>query len=168
VYVAKYTAARMACRIRPLTQVSAIVPLLKVATGAHIVFYGHYPDLLLTRRSSGVRRAYRAPFDALERATTRAADRILVNSAFTQRVYGALFGAAVAARADVLHPCVELPPDAALDAERSAWQDGVQLLQRSSRTGSMRCCMCSVWHTVLRCAQHNDLLRVLHHDPVPA
>lgn len=105
-------------------QVAAVIPLLRVATRAKLIFYGHFPDLLLALHSSPIRRAYRAPFDALEAVSTGAADRLLVNSAFTQRVYRATFGTAIGERADVLYPCVRIPPVDALAADRSAWRSG--------------------------------------------
>jgi alpha-1,3/alpha-1,6-mannosyltransferase len=80
-----------------------------------ILFYCHYPDQLLAPRGVGLaaralRAAYRAPFDALERAATAAADEVVVNSAFTRAAVRATFGAAVAGSPlRVLYPCAELP-----------------------------------------------------------
>lgn len=46
----------------------AIMPVLifRLFSKAQVIFYCHFPDKLLTRRSSILRRLYRLPFDALE------------------------------------------------------------------------------------------------------
>jgi alpha-1,3/alpha-1,6-mannosyltransferase len=105
-------------------QVPAVIPLLRLAV-PHVVFYGHFPDLLLAEHSSSLRRVYRAPFDILEHATTAAASRVLVNSYFTRGVYADTFGATSrAAHADVLYPCVQVPADDVLKESSSAWRKG--------------------------------------------
>jgi len=48
-----------------------------------LVYYCHYPDQLLAPARRGWYRAYRWPLDAMEGPAMRAADRVLVNSAFT-------------------------------------------------------------------------------------
>jgi len=48
-----------------------------------VLFYCHFPDLLLVQRRSRLRALYRAPLNRIEEATTGAADRLLVNSNFT-------------------------------------------------------------------------------------
>ena len=50
-------------------QVSVCIPVLKLSK-ARIVFYCHFPDLLLTQRKSLLKRIYRAPLDWLEEVTT--------------------------------------------------------------------------------------------------
>ena len=65
-------------------QVSAVVPLLRALTTARVLFYCHFPDLLLARPASRLHAAYRAPLDWVEQATTGAADAVVVNSRFTQ------------------------------------------------------------------------------------
>lgn len=49
-----------------------------------VLFYCHFPDLLLARRRSALHAAYRQVLDAIEEASTGQAHRILVNSRFTQ------------------------------------------------------------------------------------
>lgn len=49
-----------------------------------VLFYCHYPDMLLATRVQGLRQAYRRPLDALEEWSTGRADLCLVNSRFTQ------------------------------------------------------------------------------------
>lgn len=65
-------------------QVSAVNWLLRAFTSARILFYCHFPDLLLAVRRSRLHAAYRAPLDWVEQASTGAAHLILVNSSFTQ------------------------------------------------------------------------------------
>ncbi len=54
-----------------------------------VLFYCHYPDLLLARRGSRLRAMYRTPLDWAEQSSTGAADVILVNSEFTRGKRGA-------------------------------------------------------------------------------
>ena len=49
-----------------------------------VLFYCHFPDLLLVQRRSFLRSIYRWPLNAAEELTTGQADRLLVNSQFTQ------------------------------------------------------------------------------------
>ena len=55
-----------------------------------LVYYCHYPDQLLVPRRQGWYRAYRWPIDAVEGQSMRAADRVLVNSAFAARAAASL------------------------------------------------------------------------------
>lgn len=48
-----------------------------------MLFYCHFPDLLLVQRRSRLRSLYRAPLNRIEEASTGRADRLLVNSNFT-------------------------------------------------------------------------------------
>jgi len=100
-------------------QVSIVVPLFKWllnVTGktkhgrTSVVFYCHFPDMLLATRTTCLRRAYRAPFDMLEEATTGAADAVLVNSMFTSNVFGKTFRKLHRAglRPGVLYPAVDV------------------------------------------------------------
>ena len=63
-------------------QVSACIPVLKFGS-AKVLFYCHFPDMLLTNRQNLLKKLYRAPIDSLEERTTGMADKILVNSHFT-------------------------------------------------------------------------------------
>jgi hypothetical protein len=116
-----------------------------------VIFYGRFPDLLLAQHSSRLRRVYRAPFDLLERATTAAASRVLVNSHFTQGVYAHTFGeSSKAAHADVLYPCAQVPLYDALQEGRDAWRKGAGVQQASQETisahavfGRHRVCRCT-------------------------
>jgi alpha-1,3/alpha-1,6-mannosyltransferase len=67
-------------------QISASIPILRL-TGSKILFYCHFPDKLLTKRTTFLKTIYRLPFDILEEVTTKMADVIVVNSEFTQGVF---------------------------------------------------------------------------------
>ncbi|KRZ11798.1 Alpha-1,3/1,6-mannosyltransferase ALG2 [Trichinella zimbabwensis] len=51
-------------------QISAVVPLLRLFSRAKIIFYCHFPDQLLSERSSLVKSFYRFPIDQLEDYST--------------------------------------------------------------------------------------------------
>ncbi|KAF5020585.1 hypothetical protein F66182_7390 [Fusarium sp. NRRL 66182] len=69
-------------------QLSAGLPLLRyIAPAAPILFYCHFPDLLLAQgRESTLKRLYRRPFDWLEEWTMGFASAVAVNSGFTKGV----------------------------------------------------------------------------------
>ncbi|KAF9161614.1 Alpha-1,3-mannosyltransferase-like protein [Actinomortierella ambigua] len=71
-------------------QLSVSIPLLRW-TGAKIFFYCHFPDKLLTRRDSLLKRLYRFPVDLIEELTTGMADSIVVNSKFTAQIFAQSF-----------------------------------------------------------------------------
>ena len=54
------------------------------ASWLQVLFYCHFPDLLLVQRRSWLRSVYRWPLNAAEEFTTGQADKLLVNSQFTQ------------------------------------------------------------------------------------
>ena len=90
-------------------QVSAAVPLLRLLTRSRILFYLHYPDLLLAPRGSVLRALYRLPFDTLEQASTGLSHGVLVNSHFTAGAFRDTFRVLAAGGVEpaVLYPCVE-------------------------------------------------------------
>ena len=51
-------------------QVSACIPVLKLRRQAKIMFYCHFPDLLLTKRKNLAKAVYRKPLDWVEEKTT--------------------------------------------------------------------------------------------------
>lgn len=63
-------------------QISVCIPFLKIAK-SKVIFYCHFPDMLLTQRKSFLKKLYRKPLDWLEEKTTGMADVVLVNSKFT-------------------------------------------------------------------------------------
>ena len=78
-----------------IDQISAANPLLKWSRlGSNtpkIIFYGHFPDQLLSPRNSWIKKIYRLPIDWLEEVTTRCADVIVVNSRFTEGMFRKTF-----------------------------------------------------------------------------
>lgn len=83
-----------------IDQNPAGIPWLRHLSGARVVYYCHHPDKEISnslalqrardRGQSGpsvLRTIYRIPLDFYEEATTDSADKILVNSAYTQRVF---------------------------------------------------------------------------------
>ena len=89
-----------------------------------VLFYCHFPDLLLAKPLSWIHRVYRAPLNALEQASTGMAHRVLVNSEFTRGVFKETF-TVLDARGivpDVLYPAVVIPSDAEMSAMRTGWK----------------------------------------------
>ncbi|BGP13577.1 hypothetical protein JCM10213_008714 [Rhodosporidiobolus nylandii] len=91
-------------------QLSTTIPLLRWFGSNRVVFYCHFPDLLLAPGAAGrpgravdprgpkpfslgreIRSFYRAPVDLLEQTTTGEADKILVNSEFTGQIFQRTF-----------------------------------------------------------------------------
>ncbi|XP_057853789.2 uncharacterized protein LOC131063849 [Cryptomeria japonica] len=100
-------------------QVSAVIPVLKLKS-SKVIFYCHFPDLLLAQHTTMLRRLYRMPIDMLEEASTGMADLILVNSKFTASVFAKTFKSlhAKGINPNVLYPAVNVdqfgPPRAYL------------------------------------------------------
>lgn len=72
-------------------QVSVVIPILKLKKPTKVVFYCHFPDLLLAQHNTVLRRIYRKPIDFIEEITTGMADMILVNSRFTASTFANTF-----------------------------------------------------------------------------
>ncbi|KAM0897945.1 hypothetical protein ACQ4PT_022239 [Festuca glaucescens] len=91
-------------------QVSVVIPLLKVKKSSKIIFYCHFPDLLLAQHTTILRRLYRKPIDMIEEATTGMADLILVNSKFTAATFATTFRGlhAKGIQPGVLYPAVSI------------------------------------------------------------
>ena len=88
-------------------QLSVSIPILRL-TGAKILFYGHFPDLLLTNRRSWLKALYRLPFDYIEELTTYLSDKIVVNSKFTRDTFVSTFKSLNRHQIDVLYPGIRL------------------------------------------------------------
>ncbi|KAH9813793.1 family 4 glycosyltransferase [Melampsora americana] len=86
-----------------IDQLSAAIPLLRYLTRTRVIFYCHFPDLLLSKPISNqlqshpitliqrLKSIYRIPLDWIEEYTTGEADKILVNSQFTAKVFQETF-----------------------------------------------------------------------------
>ncbi|KAK8889989.1 Alpha-1,3-mannosyltransferase-like protein [Tritrichomonas musculus] len=85
-------------------QISAWLPILRLlCPKAKIIFYCHFPDLLLANHSS-FRKFYRLPFDWIEKFGIKRAHTILVNSKFTAGMTSKYLNIT---NVDVLYPCVD-------------------------------------------------------------
>jgi alpha-1,3/alpha-1,6-mannosyltransferase len=94
-------------------QLSAGLPLLAyLYPAAPILFYCHFPDLLLARgRESAIKRLYRWPFDALEQWSMTYAHTIAVNSLFTRDVVAKTWPKLIRqVPIRVVYPCVDITP----------------------------------------------------------
>lgn len=103
-------------------QVAAAVPVLRLLyPRARVLFYCHFPDMLLAPRTGALRALYRAPFDALEEVATGLAHGVLVNSRFTRGIFASAFKllAAGGLAPAVLYPCVDADTAAGMAATRS-------------------------------------------------
>ncbi|KAF3972298.1 hypothetical protein CMV_004188 [Castanea mollissima] len=91
-------------------QVSVVIPLLKLKKPTKVVFYCHFPDLLLAQHTTVLRRIYRKPIDFIEEITTGMADMILVNSRYTASTFANTFKHlhARGLRPAVLYPAVNV------------------------------------------------------------
>ncbi|KAI1095387.1 glycosyltransferase family 4 protein [Rostrohypoxylon terebratum] len=106
-------------------QLSAGVPLLQLLhPRARVLFYCHFPDLLLAQgRQHWWKRAYRVPFDLWEQWSMSFADAIAVNSTFTKGVVSRTWPAlARRKKLDVVYPCVDIKPKPKSEAGRPLWK----------------------------------------------
>ena len=92
-----------------IDQLSAGIPFLRwFWEDVHILFYCHFPDLLLVQdRESWHKRIWRLPFDWLEGWSIRGADKVVVNSGFTQSVVERIWpGLGGTQGVGIVYPCV--------------------------------------------------------------
>jgi alpha-1,3/alpha-1,6-mannosyltransferase len=87
--------------------VAHAIPALRAAIKKPIVFYCHFPDLLLNPPSRGLYGLYRIPIDRLEARGMRSADAILTNSRFTCSMCVKAFPD-TPAPPEVLHPGIDV------------------------------------------------------------
>ena len=90
---------------------SHVIPLVKRRTRRPVVFYCHFPDRLLTpeaRRATLGHRLYRRPIDRMELVGLQAADRVVVNSAFTAAMLREAFPAMRESTLTIVHPGVSV------------------------------------------------------------
>lgn len=89
-----------------IDQLSICIPVLKFfKPQMRVLFYCHFPDKLLSTRTSLVKELYRVPFDLLEGWSTGLADRIIVNSHFTASIFKKAFPR-IQQTPEVIYPCV--------------------------------------------------------------
>lgn len=92
-------------------QLSVCLPLLHLfqEKRSKTLFYCHFPDQRLAKRTGFIRKLYRFPFDVIEQFTMCSADSVVVNSNFTKSVYDHTFKLIKDFKIpDVIYPCVDL------------------------------------------------------------
>lgn len=124
---------RLAPDVFFVDQLSACVPCLKVlAPGAKVLFYGHFPDRLLTKREAGMiqrfKSMYRMVFDRIESWSTGCADSIVVNSKFTRSVFKQTFASLRTSDMKVVYPCVDISTIRDEEIGPTLWSDRTVLL----------------------------------------
>jgi alpha-1,3/alpha-1,6-mannosyltransferase len=114
------TAARSLVSTRPgydviiCDVVPHVIPWLKRRTSARLLYFGHFPDLPLTRTPRDDWYGwYRGPLDRWQSRGLAAADRILVNSRFTASAFRDAFPNLGSAPLVVVHPGITAPSCAA-------------------------------------------------------
>lgn len=90
-------------------QLSVGLPFLQAFTNAKVLFYCHFPDLLLSNKGKNwIKTAYRLPIDLLEQLTTGSSDKILVNSHFTRSIFYDTFKLLRDRKdVEVSYPCID-------------------------------------------------------------
>lgn len=88
-------------------QISSGIPILTLFK-QKCIFYCHFPDQLLTKRDSFLKKIYRYPIDYLEEWTTGFANIILVNSHFTDEIFHKTFKSLANISTEILYPCLNL------------------------------------------------------------
>ena len=86
VYVAGVFSVGFAWRFDIVIMDSISVAMPMVAQILPVIYYCHFPDMMLTERKSWLKMLYRLPIDFVEKVTSGFADRVLVNSSFTAGV----------------------------------------------------------------------------------
>lgn len=107
-------------------QLSAGLPLLRLLyPRTRILFYCHFPDLLLARgRAEWLKRVYRVPFDAVEQWSMGFADAVAVNSGFTKGMVARVWpGLAQVKELQIVYPCVDVREKRAEEDNVAAWNN---------------------------------------------
>lgn len=92
-------------------QVPSGVPILK-AFKHKCLFYCHFPDQLLSKHDSFLKKIYRFPIDYFEEWAIGFSDMILVNSYFTDEVFHKTFKSLANVSTKVLYPVVNFAESA--------------------------------------------------------
>ncbi|KAM0802974.1 hypothetical protein BDR22DRAFT_841073 [Usnea florida] len=115
-----------------IDQLSAGIPFLRwFWEDQKILFYCHFPDLLLVQgRKSWYKRIWRIGFDWSEGWGIRGADRVVVNSGFTKGVVENIWKGLGGERGvGVVYPCVDIKEDDRVqDDSEPLWKDKKLLL----------------------------------------
>ena len=115
-----------------IDQLSAGIPFLRwFWEDQKILFYCHFPDLLLVQgRKSWYKRIWRIGFDWLEGWGIRGADRVVVNSGFTKGVVEDIWNGLGGERGiGVVYPCVDTNRKETFEEDgKPLWKDKKVLL----------------------------------------
>ena len=115
-----------------IDQLSAGIPFLRwFWEDQKILFYCHFPDLLLVQgRKSWYKRIWRIGFDWLEGWGIRGADRVVVNSGFTKGVVEDIWNGLGGERGiGVVYPCVDTnSKEKVEEGAKPLWKDKKVLL----------------------------------------
>lgn len=107
-----------------IDQLSAGIPFLRwYFEDNKIIFYCHFPDLLLVQgRQRWYKRIWRIGFDWIEGWGMRGADRVVVNSGFTKGVVEDIWKGLGGERGvGIVYPCVDTTQPAAEDRPKDVW-----------------------------------------------
>lgn len=85
-------------------QIPIGIPLIKIFR-LNILFYCHFPDLLLSQPGGSLKTFYRKPINWIEEKSMSYADRILVNSHFTANIFKETFKTIIEKPA-ILYPSI--------------------------------------------------------------
>jgi alpha-1,3/alpha-1,6-mannosyltransferase len=90
-------------------QVSVVLPLLRLF-GIKTIFYCHYPDKLLSGKRNIIKKIYRFFIDLVEELSLFCAQKIYVNSEYTQEVFNTHFKILRkrGAQTTILYPSIDL------------------------------------------------------------
>lgn len=162
IFLALYVRLFVSADVYIVDQVSTCVPFLRVLSNKKVLFYCHYPDLLLTKRTNLLKSLYRKPLDYLEGLTTSMADRVLVNSHYTKGVVFKTFGHIL--DCEVLYPSLNV----------SKFENGYEIvcpgilpedagfvflsLNRYERKKNVRLALEALAHVVRQCSERVHLV----------
>uniref|UniRef100_T1JBD5 BIG2 domain-containing protein n=1 Tax=Strigamia maritima TaxID=126957 RepID=T1JBD5_STRMM len=93
--------SRLLVDIVVVDQISACIPILKLFR-VKVLFYCHFPDLLLTNRNTILKKLYRAPIDLIEEVTTSMADIVVVNTSIFKSTF-----TRIRTQPEVLYPSLD-------------------------------------------------------------
>jgi alpha-1,3/alpha-1,6-mannosyltransferase len=89
------------CVLESTANIFIFIKLLK--SKSKILLYFHFPDLLLVQHNTLIRKIYQLSFDFFEKKSLESANKVLMNSKFTQSSATEMFGAS---NVDILYSCV--------------------------------------------------------------
>ncbi|XP_044738940.1 alpha-1,3/1,6-mannosyltransferase ALG2 [Chrysoperla carnea] len=86
--------------------ISVVIPILRLFTKSKIIYYCHYPDMLLSQPGGTLKQIYRMPLNLMEEYSIYWAHKTLVNSYFTSSVFKNTFRSLWDLNIEVLYPSI--------------------------------------------------------------